>query len=91
MALSDSTVTSELAAYLATGGSVEDLCGPETGPAIQRDHCPVCTLPGYLPRPVTAQTARAVARTADRVPFADTPPTPTACHPAWNGRAPPVV
>lgn len=88
---SDRNAQPELAAFLATGGSVEDLCGLGTGNGPHRDHCPVCTLPGALPPPVSVKVAQPLARTGDPGVIAAALLPRAACHPGWNGRAPPVV
>jgi hypothetical protein len=84
-------VPAELALFIADGGSLADLCGTLPGNTADRDHCPVCTLPADLPHAATAQAALRVARAADPAPRAGPSPAPAACHPGWNGRAPPVV
>jgi hypothetical protein len=84
-------VSAELALFIADGGSLADLCGTLPANTADRDHCPVCTLPAALPQPATAQAALRIARMAEPARFTSTAPAPDACHPAWNGRAPPVV
>lgn len=84
-------VPAELALFIADGGSLADLCGTLPGNTADRDHCPVCTLPAALPQPAAAEAAWRIARTVEPGHFTSTPPAPSACHPAWNGRAPPVV
>jgi hypothetical protein len=84
-------VPADLAAYLATGGALDDLCGTVPGEAAQRDHCPVCSLPGALPGPAAAQEARRLARPAGMAAPAVASVPRAACHPGWSGRAPPVV
>lgn len=87
----DRAAAEGLAAYLATGGSVGDLCGTLTGSAASKPDCPVCRMPGLAPLPARAAlptalcVARVIAAHAGEVPPA------AARHPGWHGRAPPVV
>jgi hypothetical protein len=80
-----------LAAYLAAGGSVSDLCGAPGGTAVSEDDCPVCRMPAALPLPARIAPATALAIAGTVMAAVNDAPRGTDRHPPWYGRAPPVV
>lgn len=87
----DLRMNPEVAIYLAQGGLLDDLCLPERGQPDWPGDCPLCHLPAVLSLHAPDPGFQPVARPARVIP-AWAASAPQACrHPAWQGRAPPVV
>jgi len=89
--MADRTAAAGLAAYLASGGSVTELCGTPDGTAAAKQDCPVCRMPGMPPLPARIVPPTALCVAAVMAAAAGETPPFAARHPAWQGRAPPVV
>ncbi len=80
-----------LAAYVSVGGTADDLCASRPGRGDHADGCPVCRMPGLLPLPVRAENPVELPVSVIHSPACPGPGPVAACHPGWQGRAPPVV
>ena len=79
----------ELAAYLAAGGKLLDLCGDVH--AGHDHHCPFCRLLDAPPRVDFASPAARLARLLDGAPRGYPADIPRAVNPRVLARAPPVT
>ena len=85
----DATQTASAAAYLATGGTLADLCGD--GPGADHDHCPFCRLLADVSPIRPAPRVFRLTADTDLASLADLVLAPLGGTPAIRSRAPPVA
>lgn len=89
--LADPRSQAMFAAFQAAGGSAVDLCGMPAGHQA-RPGCEACLISAAAALPPPAATWVAVrGEPRPAAAEAGAPRLAPACHPAWQGRAPPVA